>query len=218
MRRPTAQQSAALAELATILRTHEDNVSARLIGLKIAPVCTRCGGSGSYSFNQTDGSRCYGCNGRGHVAPKPKDLPDMLEAAKAAAADGRLQTYLRALKARKLVKTAGDRAMAAWKATRVAAVNSAISHMVRDSELDGLATLRSANKRMHDAYERAAKAAYALNPKSPSFDLDVIAVADTVEDAIREIQNADYEPPADLVEHAERAKAERAARWANRGF
>lgn len=31
MRRPTAQQSAALAELATILRTHEDNVSARLL-------------------------------------------------------------------------------------------------------------------------------------------------------------------------------------------
>lgn len=25
--------------------------------------CGRCGGSGSYSYNQIDGSRCYGCNG-----------------------------------------------------------------------------------------------------------------------------------------------------------
>jgi len=27
--------------------------------------CSRCGGSGHYSFNQIDGTRCYGCNGRG---------------------------------------------------------------------------------------------------------------------------------------------------------
>lgn len=27
--------------------------------------CGRCGGSGSYSYNQMDGSMCYGCSGRG---------------------------------------------------------------------------------------------------------------------------------------------------------
>jgi len=27
--------------------------------------CTRCGGSGRYSYNQIDGDRCYGCNGKG---------------------------------------------------------------------------------------------------------------------------------------------------------
>jgi hypothetical protein len=26
-------------------------------------ICGRCGGTGSYSFNQLDGSRCYGCGG-----------------------------------------------------------------------------------------------------------------------------------------------------------
>lgn len=26
--------------------------------------CSRCGGSGQYSYNQIDGSRCYGCNGQ----------------------------------------------------------------------------------------------------------------------------------------------------------
>ena len=28
-------------------------------------VCGRCGGSGEYSWNATDGSMCYGCNGTG---------------------------------------------------------------------------------------------------------------------------------------------------------
>ena len=27
--------------------------------------CGRCGGSGQYSFNQIDGTRCYGCGGTG---------------------------------------------------------------------------------------------------------------------------------------------------------
>jgi Ni,Fe-hydrogenase I small subunit len=27
--------------------------------------CKRCGGSGSFSFNLKDGTRCYGCNGSG---------------------------------------------------------------------------------------------------------------------------------------------------------
>lgn len=27
--------------------------------------CSRCGGSGRYSFNQMDGDRCYGCRGTG---------------------------------------------------------------------------------------------------------------------------------------------------------
>jgi len=27
-------------------------------------VCGRCGGSGRYSYNQIDGDRCYGCNGK----------------------------------------------------------------------------------------------------------------------------------------------------------
>lgn len=29
--------------------------------------CVRCDGSGQYSWNSTDGSRCYGCSGRGRV-------------------------------------------------------------------------------------------------------------------------------------------------------
>lgn len=34
--------------------------------------CSRCGGSGHYSFNLKDGTRCYGCGGTGKVACAPK--------------------------------------------------------------------------------------------------------------------------------------------------
>lgn len=32
--------------------------------------CSRCGGGGQYSFNLTDGSRCYGCGGSGLALTK----------------------------------------------------------------------------------------------------------------------------------------------------
>lgn len=32
--------------------------------------CGRCGGTGQYSFNQVDGSRCYGCSGTGQRLTK----------------------------------------------------------------------------------------------------------------------------------------------------
>lgn len=33
--------------------------------MKTKQTCTRCGGSGNYSFNMMDGTRCYGCSGSG---------------------------------------------------------------------------------------------------------------------------------------------------------
>lgn len=32
--------------------------------------CGRCGGTGQYSYNQVDGSRCYGCGGTGQRLTK----------------------------------------------------------------------------------------------------------------------------------------------------
>lgn len=34
-------------------------------------VCGRCGGSGHFSFNLKDGTRCYGCGGSGFVMVDP---------------------------------------------------------------------------------------------------------------------------------------------------
>lgn len=33
--------------------------------IRVRGACPRCGGSGHYSYNQMDGTRCYGCNGSG---------------------------------------------------------------------------------------------------------------------------------------------------------
>ena len=41
-----------------------ENEKGRLY-VKVKGVCPRCGGSGHYSYNQKDGTRCYGCNGSG---------------------------------------------------------------------------------------------------------------------------------------------------------
>lgn len=64
--------------------------------------CTRCGGTGHYSYNAIDGSRCYGCSGEGKVI-RPG------AAAKAAAA------YAEALRGEKeatITGTTGRRALA----------------------------------------------------------------------------------------------------------
>ena len=37
-----------------------------------AYTCSRCGGSGRFSFNLIHGSKCYGCNGTGKQKTKPR--------------------------------------------------------------------------------------------------------------------------------------------------
>lgn len=41
-----------------------ENEKGRLY-VKVKGTCPRCGGSGHYSYNQIDGTRCYGCGGSG---------------------------------------------------------------------------------------------------------------------------------------------------------
>lgn len=36
--------------------------------------CTRCGGTGEYSYNPTDGKRCFKCKGAGKVEQKGKAI------------------------------------------------------------------------------------------------------------------------------------------------
>lgn len=45
-------------------------LNTRLIKIGLGNVCTRCGGTGQYSYNQKDGTVCYGCVGTGWVAQK----------------------------------------------------------------------------------------------------------------------------------------------------
>ena len=46
-----------------------ENEKGRLF-VKVKGTCPRCGGSGHYSYNQIDGTMCYGCNGSGIAIQK----------------------------------------------------------------------------------------------------------------------------------------------------
>ncbi len=195
-----------LAEIANVLKTNEKNVYNRIVGMKLAPVCTRCGGSGQYSFNGSH-SRCYGCNGAGHTRPADKDLPGILESATTAANDGRLAAYIEYLNARTIAKTGAKKVFSTWAETEVATVNQYIGHMVRDEQLENLADLRAANHRMYSANDRVSKASYKLDPRKPTYQADVIAFAAMVQTAIEEInETAKYVIPQNLKDAAVEGK------------
>jgi hypothetical protein len=91
--------------------------TSRLIYLGYSQNCSRCGGSGNYSFNQIDGSRCYGCGGSG------KQLVDLTEAviaeARARIDTGELIPYFQRGKMIRHSKAIAQAVMDAWKASRV---------------------------------------------------------------------------------------------------
>jgi hypothetical protein len=58
------------ASFETVLGCDSKAARARLTFLGITETCGRCGGSGRYSYNQMDGDRCYGCNGKGKRVPR----------------------------------------------------------------------------------------------------------------------------------------------------
>ncbi|CAE6795077.1 hypothetical protein R70006_05034 [Paraburkholderia domus] len=92
-------------------------MQARLIGLGHGQPCGRCGGSGNFSSNAIDGTRCYGCGGGGYVARKLSG--ELLSAVTVDVASGKLDGYLRELAERqaadKAVKLATGRVMKAWE-------------------------------------------------------------------------------------------------------
>lgn len=54
---------------AQLLGVAEDKLRVALI-ISQVEVCTRCGGTGEYSFNYRDGTRCFKCGGSKYLAPK----------------------------------------------------------------------------------------------------------------------------------------------------
>lgn len=200
-----------LEQIAEVLQCPIGNVERRIAGLKIGPVCSRCGGCGSYSFNQIDGSRCYGCGGRGHMNPKAKDLPGVLEEAKAAVADGRLERYLDGLRASRVAKAGSDRIFAAWRQSNAAQLLKGwASHVYGydDSPPErrvpgNFAEVRDANGKMAGAFDVARKAidAWRYPPKGADVDRQALALAAeaAIERAIEVIAESDVIPSPELV-------------------
>jgi len=78
-----------LAEACTLFGVDTSKVPTILFALGFREVCSRCGGSGSYSWNPVDGSRCFGCAGAGKRAATLTAA--ILEAARAKVEAGELE-------------------------------------------------------------------------------------------------------------------------------
>ena len=88
-------------------------ISTRMVrALKLGKTCDRCGGSGHYSFNQKDGTVCYGCGGEGM---KPRALTQKLyfEAQDQVSA-GLLDSYIETLRLAAMGKKASDEFFKVW--------------------------------------------------------------------------------------------------------
>ena len=66
-------------------------IEIRLAGCGFTKTCSRCLGSGKYSYNQMDGDKCYGCGGSGKNPMKvTRDLVSQVEVF---VAEGKLDAY-----------------------------------------------------------------------------------------------------------------------------
>lgn len=90
------------AKIIDALKTNERNLDARLLGLGLTRVCSRCSGSGHHSYNQIHGTMCYGCNGRGKQPAKISR--ETLARAEQIAASGELEAYINNLRTERELK------------------------------------------------------------------------------------------------------------------
>lgn len=58
------------AKLFDLPKVDDKRIQSCLYALGFRQTCGRCGGTGRYSYNQMDGDRCYGCQGKKNVAVK----------------------------------------------------------------------------------------------------------------------------------------------------
>jgi len=70
--------------------------------VKVKGKCPRCGGSGHYSYNQMDGTRCYGCMGSGIKTMTVRWYTDKERAAQDRAAERRAEKATAAKEARRV--------------------------------------------------------------------------------------------------------------------
>lgn len=101
-------------EFATALSWDIKNVPGRLNALGLLATCTRCGGSGRYSYCQTHGDTCFGCSGSGKGLPRL--TVTLVKTVQAKVAAGELDAYLALSKAKKEARALIKPLIAAAKA------------------------------------------------------------------------------------------------------
>lgn len=92
-------------------------VFVRLKALGHSKECTRCGGTGHYSYNMKDGTVCYGCGGSGVVTfPLTKGLLKQVENQ---ISEGELDSYFNNMRNKSVAQKAVDTVLKAWIATGI---------------------------------------------------------------------------------------------------
>ncbi len=93
-------------EFAAALSWNVKSLAGRLNALGLLTTCSRCGGSGRYSYCQMYGDRCFGCSGSGKGLPRL--TATLVKTVQAKVTAGELDAYLALCKAkaeaRKLIK------------------------------------------------------------------------------------------------------------------
>lgn len=176
--------------LITILKTNEKFLGTRLVGIGLGDTCTRCGGCGEYSFNLTDGTRCFGCGGLGKTMPKMTVA--LLESVKEKVEAGELDRYLETLRARKVAKSGPERVMKAWTDTGISKKYKwqnayATSPTFNPEDL----RISKINKVMCDAYKRVCDICdKSINLRGTELDAKVIEINIEIDKALEEISRA----------------------------
>ncbi len=143
-------------------RKRERIIQGRLIGLGHCQYCSRCGGSGHYSFNLMDGTRCYGCSGSGYN--RQKITRKLIAAVQADIDSGKYAQYMTDLRKRaeisKLAKNAQSRVMDAWQAS---GVDKAYDWHKASGDGPDAFVANTFNNPMYACHERVSKLAGEIN-------------------------------------------------------
>lgn len=118
-----------LPAAAKMMNTTPKSAASRLRALGYTVTCTRCGGSGRHSYNQMDGDKCWGCDGR-KVSLAPLTI-EILTAAIARIAAGELDAYFATNRARNSIKAKADQFWALYMGTEVGKAHGRVGH-IRD--------------------------------------------------------------------------------------
>jgi hypothetical protein len=184
----------------------------RMVALNYTKVCERCGGCGQYSYNQKDGTVCYGCFGTRKVL-----LPitrSRVEEAKRRQDAGELDGYFAAQKALAAAKARIAPLVAEAQALYKPIGDAYSVEHERWRRADNWDPVNSCYRTTFDPFLRAAQemanAIYYGSNSRHSYELGAMPVSD-IEYAIRTRKTTDYERvAAELAERVEMLRALRA--------
>lgn len=184
------------SEIATEMGWPEKTVTTRLLFLGYKETCGRCGGTGQYSFNQMDGTRCYGCMGaKVKLVVKRSQLNEV----KTRVAAGELEPYFEANRKRNAVRKISEQVINTWKETLVGRI---YNRDWRECETKNASKLFESNRMMSELYQRSVSLAERLRTDEVTLDgayaegealLAGIAALDMTED---EVIAEGFAPPA----------------------